>query len=116
MNFLTTLLIKAPIESYAKVLAEDITKRYPPALEQQPGKRPSITRLTRIIEDTCAKAVDFQSRHRLGWLGRALFANAFRWALREKGYKQDFVDLATEALVVLISRKGVPAVDSSKKK
>lgn len=115
MSLLTSLLTKAPIDAYAKSLADDITKRYPPALEQQHGKRPSATRLTRIIEDACAKAIDFQSQHRLGWLGKALFANAFRWALREKGYQQDFVELATEALVVLISRKEAPAVDSGKK-
>jgi succinate dehydrogenase/fumarate reductase-like Fe-S protein len=104
MSLLTALLVKAPIESYAKGLAEDIAKRYPPLLDQQPGKRPSATRLTRIIEDACAKAVDFQAQHRLGWLGKAAFGNAFRWALREKGYQQDFVELATEALIVLISR------------
>jgi hypothetical protein len=92
------------VEAFAKRLAEDVAKRYPPALDQEPGKRPSINRLTRIVEDVCVKAVEFQAESRLGWLGKAKLGNAFRWELNNLGYRKDFVDLATEAVVVHISR------------
>jgi hypothetical protein len=49
--------------------------------------------------------MDFQTEHRLGWLGKATLGNEFRWALSELGYRKDFVDFASEALVVQISRK-----------
>ncbi|MBL8304270.1 MAG: hypothetical protein JNM26_16070 [Ideonella sp.] len=104
MGLLTTLLVKAPVDSFAKSLADDIAKRYPPQLDQQPGKRPSVNRLTRILEDVCAKGVSFQQEHRLGWLGKAQLGNSFRWALQEMGYQKDFVDFATEALVVHVSK------------
>ena len=42
---------RAPIDTFAKSLADEIAKRYPPALDQEPGKRPSVNRLTRIIEE-----------------------------------------------------------------
>lgn len=104
MGLLTTLLVKAPVDSFAKSLADDIAKRYPPQLDQQPGKRPSVNRLTRILEDVCAKGVSFQQQHRLGWLGKAQLGNSFRWSLQEMGYQKDFVDFATEALVVHVSK------------
>ena len=105
MNFLNILRKPAPVRTFAALLAQDIAKRYPPALDQQPGKRPSVNRLTRILEDACAKAVGFQADHKLGWIGKARLANTFRWELTEMGYQKDFVDFATEAVVVHISKR-----------
>lgn len=96
---------KSEIKEFAVDLAAQIAKRYPPALDSQPGKRPSVNRLTRITEDACVKAVAFHDQHRLGWFSRARLGNDFRWALAELGYTKEFVDFATEALVVHISRK-----------
>jgi hypothetical protein len=94
------------VADFAKQLAQDIAKRYPPALDAQPGKRPSVNRLTRIVEDVCTKAVAYQAEHKLGWLGKSKLGNSFRWELTELGYQKDFIDLATEAVVVHVSRKG----------
>lgn len=102
---LNSLRRKAPVEAFAKALADDIAKRYPPALDQDPSKRPSVNRLTRIVEDACEKAKAFRVEHRLGWFGKAKLANAFRWELAELGYRKDFVDMATEAIVVHVSAK-----------
>ena len=104
MGILSNWLSHAPVDEFAKTLANDIAKRYPPALDKEPGKRPSVNRLTRIVEDTCKHAVEFKESHRLGWLGRARLSNTFRWEMVELGYQKDFVDLATEAVVVEISR------------
>lgn len=109
MGLLTSLLVKAPVDSFAKGLADDIAKRYPPQLDQQAGKRPSVNRLTRIVEDVCVKGVAFQQEHKLGWIGKAQLGNAFRWSLQEMGYQKDFVDFATEALVVHVSKGAVKA-------
>ena len=94
----------APVAEFAKTLAADIAKRYPPMLDQDPTKRPSVNRLTRIIEDAAQKAVEFHGVHRLSWFGKAKLGNAFRWELVERGYSGEFVDLATEAVVVSVSK------------
>jgi hypothetical protein len=104
MSIVDKFLVRAPVADFAKSLASDIAKRYPPALDQQPGKRPSVNRLTRIMEDAVAKAVAFQTQHKLGWLGKASLGNAFRWELAGMGYQRDFVDFATEAVVVTLSK------------
>jgi hypothetical protein len=105
MVMLKNLFKRPPVGDFAKALAQDIAKRYPPALDSQPGKRPSVNRLTRIVEDACAKALAFDEEQSLGWLAKAKLGNAFRWELTELGYQKDFVEMATEAVVVHLSRK-----------
>lgn len=109
MSFIGNLFSRAPVDTFAKALAEEVARRYPPALDQQPGKRPSVNRLTRIIEDATQKVVEFQKEHHLGWYGKAKLGNAFRWELTALGYQKDFVEVATEAVVVHLSRCATPA-------
>jgi hypothetical protein len=94
------LFKRAPIEDFAKKMAADLAKRYPVAIDQQPDKRPSVNRLTRVVEDVCERAAAFGAEHKLSWYGRAKLGNSFRWELVELGYSKQFVDLATEAVVV----------------
>ena len=82
---------KIEIQAFARDLAGRVVKRYPAELDQQEGKRPSVNRLTRIMEDTCAVAVEYSQREKLGWLGKARLGNAFRWELTELGYTEPFV-------------------------
>lgn len=95
-----TMFSRAPVAEFAKSLAQELAKRYPPTIDQQAEKRPSVNRLTRVMEDAVVKVAAFQAEHRLGWFGKAKLGNAFRWELVELGYTKEFVDLATEAVVV----------------
>jgi hypothetical protein len=104
-SFLLIFKRSAELEAFAQSLATDIIKSYPPALDTAPDKRPSQNRLTRILEDACKKTAEFQKSAKLGWIGKARLANAFKWRLKESGYSAAFVDLATEAVVVHLSKK-----------
>lgn len=92
------------IRTFAEDLVGRLAKRYPAELDREPGKRPSINRLTRVMEETCRKALEFQQQQQLGWFGKARLSNEFRWALKESGYTKEFVAFATEAVVVYLSR------------
>ena len=105
MSIFSSIFASSGVDDFAKALAQDVAKRYPVALDQDVAKRPSVNRMTRIIEDLCNKAVEFQATRRLGWLGKAKLGNAFRWELTSMGYQKDFVELATEAVIVHVSRK-----------
>lgn len=113
MSFLN-LIVNSDLKIFAVQLAEQLAKRYPPALDSHPDKRPSVNRLTRITEDACIKAAEFQKQKKLGWLGKARLGNHFRWALEEMGYTKSFVDFATEALVIQISRKPTDKIGQTK--
>jgi len=92
------------IGSFAADLATSLAKRYPPALDVSPEKRVSEHRLTKVLEETLAEAVAFQQQHKLGFFGKAKLGNEFRWKLKELGYTEKFIEVATEGLMVYLSR------------
>jgi hypothetical protein len=103
-------LFNKDLEVFAKNLAQDLAKRYPPTLENAPEKKISLKRVTMVLEDAVGKAVKFNKEQKLGVLGKAKLGNTFRWELKELGYSDGFVEVATEALIVYITRApGEPA-------
>ena len=99
------------VDTFAKELAQDLAKRYPPALEAAGTRTLSQKRLTTILETIYSKAADFRAQHKLGVYKKARLGNTFRWELKELGYSEKFIEVATEGLVVYITRKqtGAPA-------
>ena len=93
------------VDGFAKTLAQDLAKRYPPALDKGTERKISQKRLTTILEDTFSRAIDFRREHKLGVYKKARLGNTFRWELQEMGYSDKFVEVATEGLVVHITRK-----------
>ena len=93
------------IDAFAKLLAQDLAKRYPPALDKGNERKISQKRLTTILEDTFVRAVEFKQQHKLGVYKKARLGNTFRWELQDMGYSEKFVELATEGMIVYITRK-----------
>jgi hypothetical protein len=94
------------VDEFAKGLAQEIAKRYPPAMDRGAAERRiSQRRLSQILEEAYGKAIAFKNEHRLGVYKKARLSNTFRWELEELGYSPKFVEVATEGLVVYISRK-----------
>lgn len=94
----------ANLKAFAHTLANDLAKRYPPELDQSPGKQVSINRLTRIMEDMCEQIIKFQATQKLGWIRKARLANHIQWELKERGYTKKFIEFATEAVVVHLNK------------
>ena len=94
------------VDRFAKQLAEEIAKQYPPALDKGGEKMLSEKRLTRILEEACNRAAAFKNEHKLGVYKKARLGNTFRWELEERGYSKMFIETATEGLVVYLARKG----------
>ena len=86
-------------------MAKELSKRYPPVLDQSGEHSLSEKRLTRILEDVCNKALAFKNDHKLGVYKKARLGNTFRWELEERGYSKMFIETATEGLVVYLARK-----------
>ena len=93
------------VDEFAKTLAQELAKRYPAALDKGGARRISQKRMTAILEDTCNRALDFKKQHKLGVYKKARLGNTFRWELQEMGYSENFVELATEGLIVYITRR-----------
>jgi enoyl-CoA hydratase/carnithine racemase len=99
-------IVGKDLNAFAKQLAEAIAKRYPPALDQSPQRRVSPNRVTRVLEDALEQAIEFTKGQRLGVFRKARLANAFKWELKELGYSDKFIEIATEGLVVYVTRGG----------
>ena len=93
------------VDEFAKTLAQELAKRYPPALDKGGERRISQKRMTTILEDTCNRALEFKKQHRLGVYKKARLGNTFRWELQEMGYSGKFIETATEGVIVYITRK-----------
>ena len=97
------------VADLAKNLAQDLAKRYPPAIANNPAQIASQQRLSGIFEEIFAKAAKFGLENRLGWYKRARLGNGFRWELNEMGYDRKFIDSATEGLTLCMNRN--PSID-----
>jgi len=96
------------VNEFAKVLAQDVAKRYPPAIANNPAQMVSQKRLSGILEEAFTRAAEFNRENKLGWYRKAKLGNEFRWELKEMGYDQKFVDMATEGLIVYVTRGPSP--------
>jgi hypothetical protein len=92
------------IAELATSLAQDVAKRYPPAIANNPVQVVSQRRLSAILEEVFTRTADFSRENKLGWYKRAWLGTGFRRELNELGYDKKFVDAATEGLVLYVRR------------
>ena len=98
-------------KALAEVLVLHLTKNLPPKLLNERRQVLSAKKVSRLLEQAFETARDQQAKSGTNFVKRAVLANNFKWALREKGYPQDFIDVATEGLLVELGRnRGAPQV------
>lgn len=113
---LFSFLSKSDVSEFAKTLATNLSKRYPPSIDAAAEKKISEARLTKVLEDVLNQATEFQRQHQLGLFGKAKLGNEFRWQLKELGYTEKFIEVATEGLMVYVTRGSSPSAAASEKK
>lgn len=74
----------------------------------------SVNKTTRLLERLYDEAKGHFSEKKIGVVRRSVFANSFKWALTEKGYPSNFVNLATEGLVMELTKSAVKAISAKK--
>jgi hypothetical protein len=102
------------IDEFANELAQDVARRYPPAIANNPAQIVSERRLAAILDEIFSGTHRFNHEHRLGILRKAKLGNAFQWMLKGMGYDGKFIDIATRKLLVSLTREPVAAVAPSK--
>jgi hypothetical protein len=100
---LKSLFGSKDLVDFSKQLAEDIRLRYPPEVANNTNKPVSVNRLTAILNGVFQQAADFSKEAKLGGIRKAKLANNFRWELTDAGYNKQFVEIATEGLVVYLT-------------
>lgn len=92
------------VDEFAKSLAQDLAKRFPPSMESGGERKISPKGISNILETLYEKAVAFKTEKKLGMFRTAKLSNIFRWELKELGYSSEFIEVATEGLVVYMTR------------
>ena len=99
-NFVTRSEEKAFVVKQVEQLRKDL----PPTLIAEARGKVTVNKITRSLERVYASATNFRDERHLGFMGRAVLANAFKWELKEASYPDEFVDMATEGLIVALSK------------
>lgn len=79
---------------------DQLARDVPPSAILAGRGKVSVNKVTRILERTYGVICGCSEGKGFGLYGRALIANSFKWGLKDKGYPEDFVELATEGLIV----------------
>jgi hypothetical protein len=92
------------VDDFAKGLAADLARRFPPASEARTDKGVQ-GQLASVTEALYARALRFHQENKLGVFRKAKLGNTFRWQLKELGYSDAFIDNVTKGLVVRLAKK-----------
>ena len=102
------------VDAFASQLARQIAAKYPPEFDVDSRNAIPEKRLARILEEVFAAAQAFKNENKLGVYKKARLSNSFRWELKQLGYTNEFVELATEGMVVYLTRKADKAAEDAK--
>lgn len=94
--------------SSEKVLAQELVKKLsielPATLMENRRKVLSVNKITRLLEQTYLMAYNYQRLHKIGFIKRSVLANYFKWELKNSKYPSDFIEMATEGLIVALTK------------
>lgn len=101
---LLNIFTRSEEKNFVARQVEQLRKDLPPTLITEARGKVTVNKITRVLERVYASAATFRDERSLGFVGRAVVANAFKWELKEASYPDEFVDMATEGLIVALSK------------
>lgn len=96
------------VDAFVDSIVAELVKRFPPEGVELPAKK-ATERLRRTHDAIFRRVTAFASTARLNLYKKAHLGNRCKWALKEAGYPDEFVDTLTHELVTVVtlsSRKG----------
>lgn len=96
----------SPEGDLSSFLVQGLVRQISPEIMTERRHVLSAARITRVLEQTYRAARESQKDSQRGWVRRAVLLHKFRWALTDAGYPNEFVEIATEGLLVELSNLG----------
>ena len=93
------------IDGFSRELAREFASRYPLEIAKGSSDKKQEKKLGRALNYVYRQAREFRQDRRLGVYGTARLGNGFKWELREMGYQYDFIEEATNGLILSVRGK-----------
>jgi len=93
------------IDEFSCELAREFASRYPLKIAKGSPDKKQEKKLGRALNYVYRQAREFHQDRRLGVYGTARLGNGFKWELREMGYQHDFIEEATNGLILSVRGK-----------
>jgi len=90
------------VDAFADGVVADLVKRVPPSSIGGAAKK-AAERLKSTHDMVFARAEAFARAQRLNLYKKARLGNRVKWALKEAGYSEEFVDALTYELVTVVT-------------
>lgn len=89
---------------FGENLANELAKQFPASLQNSGKSKISADRIAKILEKLYLSAQLFRDAQGIGYFKKTRLCHAFKWRLIELEYRTEFVDMATEGLIVYLSK------------
>lgn len=93
------------VDAFSRELAREFASRYPVDMAARTPDKKSEKKLGRTLNHIYRQAQEFGRDRGLGVYGTARLGNGFKWELRELGYRQEFIEETTKALILTVRGK-----------
>jgi len=90
------------VDEFADTIVADLVKRFPPSDVGVPARK-AAERLKRTHDTIFARIEAFARSRQLNLYKKAHLGNRVKWALKEAGYPEEFVDALTYELVTVVT-------------
>ncbi len=95
------LNVKA-VDEFADSVVAELAIRIPPTGIEAPAKK-AAERLRKTHDAIFARIEQFARAHKLNIYKKARLGNRIKWALKESGYPDDFIDTLTIELLTVVT-------------
>ena len=93
------------VDEFADSIVAELRERHPPRADVAAGAK-EVARLRRVFSKIFARIDSFGRVHRLNLYTKARLANRIRWGLKDAGYREDFVETATQEVTTHVALAG----------
>lgn len=90
------------VDAFADSIVAELRDRYPPSGVELPAKK-AMERLRKNFARLFARIDAFARTRPLGLYQKARLGNRIKWALKDAGYPEEFVEIFTRELVMHVT-------------
>ena len=93
------------VDEFADAIVAELRERHPPRHDGATGRK-EVARLRKAFGRIFSRIDSFARTHDLNLYSKARLANRIQWALKEAGYREDFIEATTHEVATHVALAG----------